>query len=127
MMYSIQISEQAENDLRGIFEYISFVLLSPQTAAHQLRKIEAAISRLDYMPERYGKYEKEPWLSRGLRQMPVTNYIVFYLVNDERMQVQVLRILYKRRDAESQLAFTYPFKQETDIMLHEDIKEYTIK
>lgn len=33
MMYSIQISEQAENDLRGIFEYISFVLLSPQTAA----------------------------------------------------------------------------------------------
>ena len=67
MMYSIQISEQAEQDLRGIFEYISFVLLSPTNASKQLQQIFTAISKLDYMPERYSKYEKEPWYSHGLR------------------------------------------------------------
>ena len=35
-MYNIQISEQAEKDLRGIYEYIAFELLSPDNAAAQL-------------------------------------------------------------------------------------------
>lgn len=60
MIYSVEISGQAEKDLKGIYEYISFVLLSPANAAKQLTQIITAISKLDYMPERYRKYEKEP-------------------------------------------------------------------
>ena len=30
MIYELEISEQADNDLRGIFEYIAFELQSPQ-------------------------------------------------------------------------------------------------
>ena len=37
------------------------------------------ICRLDTMPERYRKYEKEPWKSRGLRVLPVDNYVVLYI------------------------------------------------
>lgn len=29
MIYELEISEQADNDLRGIFEYIAFELQSP--------------------------------------------------------------------------------------------------
>ena len=35
MMFDVQISEQADADLRGIYEYIAFELLSPQNAAGQ--------------------------------------------------------------------------------------------
>ena len=36
MSYKVTLTEQAENDLRGIFEYIAFDLLSPENAIGQL-------------------------------------------------------------------------------------------
>ena len=46
-------SIQAEEDLREIFEYISFRLLSPENAAKQLERLESQILSLDEMPERF--------------------------------------------------------------------------
>ena len=71
MIYEVELSEQADSDLRGIFEYISFELQSPENASGQLDRLEEQILSLDTMPERYRKYEKEPWKSRGLRVLPV--------------------------------------------------------
>ena len=79
MIYDVQISNQAESDLRSIFEYIAFELQSVQNAAGQLDRLEESILSLDQMPDRYRAYEKEPWHSRGLRVMAVDNYLVFYI------------------------------------------------
>ena len=117
MIYSVEISGQAEKDLKGIYEYISFVLFSPVNVAKQLQQIITAISKLDYMPERYRKYEKEPWRSRGLRQMPVNNYIIFYTVNDQTHIVTVTAVMYKKRDHE--LHFS-----STKSVLHDRISEF---
>ena len=43
MKYDVTFTEQAENNLRGIFEYIVFDLLSPENAAGQLDRIEEKI------------------------------------------------------------------------------------
>ena len=40
MKYKIVLTEQADTDLRGIYEYIAFTLLEPGTAAGQLDRIE---------------------------------------------------------------------------------------
>ena len=37
------ITEQADADLRGIYEYITFELLSPENAARQLDRLEESI------------------------------------------------------------------------------------
>ena len=79
MIFDVQMSEQADRDLRGIFEYIAFELLAPENAAGQLDRLEEAISKLESMPERFRRYEREPWYSRGLRVLPVDNYLVFYI------------------------------------------------
>lgn len=71
MIFDIQISEQADKDLRGIYEYIAFELLSPENALGQLNRLETAINKLDHMPEKHRNYEREPWRSRGLRVFPV--------------------------------------------------------
>ena len=67
MIYEVEVSEQADRDLREIFEYIAFELQSPENAIGQLDRLEEQILSLDTMPERYRKYEKEPWKSRGFR------------------------------------------------------------
>ena len=40
MIYDVQILNQAENDLRSIFEYIAFELQSVPNAAGQLSRLE---------------------------------------------------------------------------------------
>ena len=39
MTYEVTITEQADVDLRRIYEYIAFELLSPDNAAGQLERI----------------------------------------------------------------------------------------
>ena len=67
MIYEVEVSEQADRDLREIFEYIAFELQSPENAIGQLDRLEEQILSLDAMPKCYRKYEKEPWKSRGFR------------------------------------------------------------
>lgn len=99
----MQISKQADNDLRGIFEYIAFELLAPENAAGQLDRLEEAISKLDQMPEKFRRYEREPWRSRGLRVFPVDNYLVFYIPDMETKNVTVIRVMYGGRDVDKEL------------------------
>ena len=58
MKYEIRLTTKAENDLRGIFEYIAFDLQSVQNAAGQLDRLEQGIASLDQMPERFRTYER---------------------------------------------------------------------
>ncbi|MCR5202852.1 MAG: type II toxin-antitoxin system RelE/ParE family toxin, partial [Lachnospiraceae bacterium] len=50
MIFDVQISEQANKDIREIIKYISVELLSPVSAARQLERFENAIKNLEYMP-----------------------------------------------------------------------------
>ena len=103
MIYEVEVSEQAGRDLREIFENIAFELQSPENAIGQLDRLEEQILSLDAMPKRYRKYEKEPWKSRGLRVLPVDNYVVLYIPDSDKKVVTILRVMYAGRDIDNQL------------------------
>ena len=103
MIYEVEVSQQADSDLRGIFEYIAFELQSPKNASGQLDRLEKQILSLNTMPERYRRYEKEPWKSRGLRVLLVDNYVVLYIPDCDKKVVTILRVMYTRRDIDHQL------------------------
>lgn len=103
MIYEVTTTEQAETDLRGIYEYIAFELISPENASGQLDRLEEHIMELEEFPEKFKLYEKEPWHSRGLRVMPVDNYLVFYIPDKEAGIVTVIRVMYSGRNVDSQL------------------------
>lgn len=103
MIYQVSTTEQADADLRGVYEHIAFELLSPDNAAGQLDRLEEHIIGLENFPEKFRAYEKEPWHSRGLRVMPVDNYLVFYIPDMETRLVTVIRVMYAGRDVDDQL------------------------
>lgn len=103
MKYKIVLTKQADADLRGIYEYIAFTLVEPEAAAKQLERIKEAIRGLDEMPGRFRVYEKEPWFSRGLRQMPVDHFMVFYIPEAGDKEVTVTRVMYGGRDIDEEL------------------------
>ena len=103
MIYEVEVSEQADSDLKEIFEYIAFELQSPENASGQLDRLEEQMLSLYTMPERYRKYEKEPWKSRGLRVLQVDNYVVLYIPDSDKKVVTILRVMYAGRDIDNQL------------------------
>ena len=103
MIYEVEVSEQADSDLREIFEYIAFELQSLENASGQLDRLEEQMLSLYTMPERYRKYEKEPWKSRGLRVLQVDNYVVLYIPDSDKKVVTILRVMYAGRDIDNQL------------------------
>ena len=98
MNYSVKILPAAVEDLQPVYDYIAYKLQSVINAENQLKRLQDEISKLDFMPESFRVYQKEPWKSRGLRFFSVDNYIVFYIVDNDRKEVHVLRILYGKMD-----------------------------
>ena len=103
MTYTIELSEQAQADLRGIFEYIALDLQSKDNALSQLRRLRKEIYSLDQFPERYRLWNAEPWHSRNLRIMPVDSYLVLYLTDVTNRAVQIMRVLYGGQDIAAQI------------------------
>lgn len=103
MKYDVILTKQAEDDLRGIFEYIAFELLAPENAIGQLERIEDKVLSLSDYPEKFRLYEREPWKSRNTRIVPVDNFVIFYIPDKDKAVVTVIRVMYSGRDVDKQL------------------------
>ncbi|MFI3326874.1 MAG: type II toxin-antitoxin system RelE/ParE family toxin [Clostridia bacterium] len=99
MKYAVKISKVAKEDLRDIYKYIAYDLLSPQTALNQLDRLEQKIYSLENMPTKYRVYDKE--ISTEIRFIPVNNYCVFYKINEENSIVDIIRVIYGGRNIEN--------------------------
>ena len=103
MIWHVDYTEAARQDLRDILDYISNILLEPETAVEQVTRIMDAADSLEHMPMRHRLYDNEPWRSRGLRVVPVDNYVVLYLPDASKNIVTIIRVMYGRRDIDRQL------------------------
>lgn len=51
--YEVRMSNQANYDIKSIYEYIAFELLSPENAVGQVFRLEESILNLETLPERF--------------------------------------------------------------------------
>ena len=103
MNYTVILTEEAAQELEGIYHYIAHELLAPETARKQVARIFSEVRTLETLPDRYKLYEDEPFRSMGIRSFPVGNYLVFYKVDNESRRVYVMRIMYGGRNIRQQL------------------------
>ena len=98
--YRVKYSPEALDDIRGIYSYIAVELQAEQTAVNQVNRIRQTIRKLSLFPEKHTIVEWEPWNSMGMRMLPVNNYVVYYLIEEDNNMVWVVRIFYSGRDVE---------------------------
>ncbi len=104
--YSVVVSARAEADLRSIYDYIAGERGEPENARALIVRINEAISLLDTFPERFRRYEVEPFRSEGLRVMPLGNYLIFYIADPVCSIVSIARVIYGPRDIPAALSDT---------------------
>ena len=98
--YKVIYAPAAQGDVRAIYSYIAYEPEAEQAARGQVDRIRETVRKLDTMPERYGAVDWKPWASIGMRKVPVDNYVVFYLVDNDEKMVTVVRVFYGGRDIE---------------------------
>jgi plasmid stabilization system protein ParE len=104
MNYEVKITKQAHGQMREIALYIANACCAPEAAQNLLDKLEASINDLVEMPKRHSLVDKEPWRSEGVRKVIVKNFLIYFWVDEENMKVQVVSIIYEKRDQLARLA-----------------------
>ena len=97
-VYSVIISNLAKQDILQTSSYIKHELHEPSIAEEATEAILDAIYTLEDMPERIGLVKDERLAGKGIRPLYVKNYTVFFRVEESTRIVEVVRVLYSRRD-----------------------------
>ena len=101
--YKIKVTRQAKEHLALIREYIATELQAPIVAKRMLELLKSEMMSLQTMPYRVKLISQQPWCELGFRRIRVKNYYVYFCVDDSRKEVQILAVIYVRRDQTKQL------------------------
>ena len=96
--HTLYLSSKADDDLKGIYNYVAYFLYNIPAAQALLNKFDAAFERVEAFPEScsFDKIEK------NYRTLIVDNYIAFYKIENDGL-IRVYRILYGKMDLEKNL------------------------
>jgi addiction module RelE/StbE family toxin len=96
--YSVEVAEPARRDALDIARYISAELSAPKAALEMVDKLDDGMRSLEANPKRHALVRDDRLAAKGYRALPVKNYLIFYKVNERKRLVDIVRILYNRRD-----------------------------
>jgi len=94
--YRVKIFPAAKRDLIDIINYLN--TLSADAALRYYDLLTEKIGSLAQMPERCPYLRNNPLKAKGYRCLVVENYLVFYVVKGDTVQIR--RILYGQRNYE---------------------------
>ena len=90
-MYRLKYLPLALNDLRDITDYITVVLKAPKAALDFLDALDESVSRLEKFPYSSKVYQPVEDTENEYRFLPVKNYLVFYVVHEETVEIHVVQ------------------------------------
>lgn len=99
--YTVEITDEALEDMEQLYNHIALKLLLPENAMGQYNRIADEILKLDSLAERFKIMDSEPEHTKEIRRMPADNYSVFYVIRGHR--VIVTDVLYSASDISKRL------------------------
>lgn len=97
--YKVKIFPTAKRDMEDVISYLN--TLSPDAALRYYDLLVEEIASLAKMPERCPRPKDLALAAKGYRYLIVKNYLVFYVVAGDTVQIR--RILYARRNYQALL------------------------
>lgn len=101
--YRIKITRQAKEHLMLIRQYIAVELKEPTSAQKLLELLKSEMLSLETMPHRVKCIDEQPWHDLGFRKIKVKNYYIYFVIDENNKEIQILAVIYVRRDQSKQL------------------------
>ena len=100
-MFEIIIADKAKQDIKNTLVYIKENLLNPKAATELADMLESEISSLSQFPLS-GTPVPDQFLSDlGFRFLLIKKYKVYYIANEDKQKVNIIRFLHASRDYEN--------------------------
>ena len=96
--YDVRLTDTVDADFGEIFDYIAVDLMEPITAGKLVDRMYEACQSLEKLPYKYPLSRDSFLASQGFRVMPVGNYLIFYVVDEENSRVIVHRAVHGKRN-----------------------------
>ena len=97
-MYQVNTTRIAEQDLLNTAIYIAQILSNQVAANRLLDKAATASVSLSQNPMRQPLVKDGYLAAKGLRSLPVNNYLLFYVVRQKTNSVNIIRFIHSSRD-----------------------------
>ncbi len=89
--FKVSYSKQAEADLDRIYNFIAIEYNNLNAAVKLLKRLTKVIDDLSFMADSYHHFQKEPYLSEGVRYFSEGKYCIFYkIINDTAYIIRVV-------------------------------------
>lgn len=93
-IYKIVIGKYAKKDLNDIYDYISNTLFNNEAANQLLDKINLKFEQIKLFPKSAPLINNEYVKNKNIRKILIDNYIAFYIVDETKFEIRILRIVY---------------------------------
>ena len=108
--FAIEITDLAESDLENAGDYIAYKLCNPKAAVDTVNGIRDTIHSIASNPYK-NSLDDDPVLADiGVRMDYYRNYKIYYMIDDSKSTVYVVRILHMRVDSRVWLYRTFNLK-----------------
>ena len=101
--YKIRLTKQAKEHLTLIREYIATELKEHGIAKKMLELLKSEMYSLETMLHRIKCIDERPWQDLGFRKIRVKNYYIYFWIDDIKKEVQIIAVIYVKRDQTKQL------------------------
>ncbi len=101
--YKIRITKQTKEHLALIRDYIALELKEPTIAKKMLELLKMEMYSLETMPHRVKCIDEQPWHDLGFRKIQLKNYYIYFWIDENKNEVQIIAIIYAKRDQTKQL------------------------
>lgn len=98
MSYTVRLADTAKQDLREIAFWIAEQSKDKEIAKRFVGELREACKKLDTFPNAGGAPKDRVIRSEGYRFTVHKEYLIFYLVDEEKKQVNVMAIFHAKKD-----------------------------
>jgi plasmid stabilization system protein ParE len=99
--YKVIILPMAEDDITDQTDYIAFNLKSPETALNLANGFRKKINDLSVFPQSHELDEDEELAKLGIRKTYYKNYKIYFLIDERKRKVYILRIFHMLVDSDT--------------------------
>lgn len=98
MSYTIDITSKFEDDINAVIDYFLHTLYNSAAAERLINKAEKTILQIGENPLLFPLYHDEKIAEKGYRYTVISNYLIFYSVDESEKIIHILRFIYGGRN-----------------------------
>ena len=97
-MYNLSFSKIIDGDIDSCYKYIKDKLDAPMAAENLMKELYEKLNQIKENPYSRPLVHDKLLASLGIRSIKVKNYLLFYSVEEENKNLNIITFMYNKRD-----------------------------